>query len=128
MARTDDVINTAGHRISTGRIEEVIMEHSDVAECAVVGRDDTLKGEVPLAFVVLQKDKDHTVIIKELQGIVRNKVGAFAKLDNVVFIHRLPKTRSGKILRNLLRDISNRIATPRITATIEDRTVVPEIQ
>ena len=128
MARTDDVINTAGHRISTGRIEEVIMEHSDVAECAVVGRDDTLKGEVPLAFVVLQTDKYHTVIIKELQGIVRNKVGAFAKLDNVVFIQRLPKTRSGKILRNLLRDISNRIATPRITATIEDRTVVPEIQ
>lgn len=128
MARTDDVINTAGHRISTGRIEEVIMEHSDVAECAVVGRDDTLKGEVPLAFVLLQTDKDHTVIIKELQGIVRNKVGAFAKLDNVVFIQRLPKTRSGKILRNLLRDISNRIATPRITATIEDRTVVPEIQ
>lgn len=128
MARTDDVINTAGHRISTGRIEEVIMEHSDVAECAVVGRDDTLKGEVPLAFVVLQLDKDHKVIIKELQGIVRNKVGAFAKLDNVVFIQRLPKTRSGKILRNLLRDISNRIATPRITATIEDRTVVPEIQ
>jgi propionyl-CoA synthetase len=128
MARTDDVINTAGNRISTGRIEEVIMEHSDVAECAVVGRDDTLKGEVPLAFVVLQKDKDHTVIIKELQGIVRNKVGAFAKLDNVVFIQRLPKTRSGKILRNLLRDISNRIAKPRITATIEDRTVVPEIQ
>ena len=128
MARTDDVINTAGHRISTGRIEEVIMEHSEVAECAVVGRDDTLKGEVPLAFVVLQTDKDHTVIIKELQGIVRNQVGAFAKLDNVVFIQRLPKTRSGKILRNLLRDISNRIATPRITATIEDRTVVPEIQ
>ena len=128
MARTDDVINTAGHRISTGRIEEVIMEHSDVAECAVVGRDDTLKGEVPLAFVVLQTDKDHTVIIKELQGIVRNQVGAFAKLDNVVFIQRLPKTRSGKILRNLLRDISNRIATPRITATIEDSTVVPEIQ
>ena len=68
------------------------------------------------------------MIIKELQGIVRNKVGAFANLDNVVFIQRLPKTRSGKILRNLLRDISNRIATPRITATIEDRTVVPEIK
>lgn len=130
MARTDDVINTAGHRISTGRIEEVIMEHHDVSECAVVGRDDTLKGEVPLAYVVLQEDKgdDHKVIIKELQGIVRNKVGAFAKLDNVVFIQRLPKTRSGKILRNLLRDISNHITTPRIAATIEDRTVVPEIQ
>lgn len=128
MARTDDVINTAGHRISTGRIEEVVMEHQDVAECAVVGRDDTLKGEVPLAFVVLQNNKDQAKVTKELQNIVRDKVGAFAKLDNVVFIQRLPKTRSGKILRNLLRDISNRIATPRITATIEDRSVVPEIQ
>ena len=128
MARTDDVINTAGHRISTGRIEEVVMEHPDVAECAVVGRDDTLKGEVPLAFVVLQNSKDQAKVTKELQNIVRDKVGAFAKLDNVVFIQRLPKTRSGKILRNLLRDISNRIATPRITATIEDRSVVPEIQ
>ena len=128
MARTDDVINTAGHRISTGRIEEVVMEHQDVAECAVVGRDDTLKGEVPLAFVVLQNNKDQAKVTKELQNIVRDKVGAFAKLDNVVFIQRLPKTRSGKILRNLLRDISNRIETPRITATIEDRSVVPEIQ
>jgi propionyl-CoA synthetase len=86
MARTDDVINTAGHRISTGRIEEVVMEHQDVAECAVVGRDDTLKGEVPLAFVVLQNNKDQAKVTKELQNIVRDKVGAFAKLDNVVFI------------------------------------------
>ena len=86
MARTDDVINTAGHRISTGRIEEVVMEHQDVAECAVVGRDDTLKGEVPLAFVVLQNSKDQNKVTKELQNIVRDKVGAFAKLDNVVFI------------------------------------------
>ena len=128
MARTDDVINTAGHRISTGRIEEVLMEHPDIAECAVVGRDDSLKGEVPVAYVVMQREKDHKQINKELQVIVRDKVGAFAKLDNVVFIQKLPKTRSGKILRNLLRDISNKIATPRITATIEDRSVVAEIQ
>ncbi len=128
MARTDDVINTAGHRISTGRIEEVLMEHADIAECAVVGRDDSLKGEVPVAYVVMQREKDHKQINKELQVIVRDKVGAFAKLDNVVFIQKLPKTRSGKILRNLLRDISNKISTPRITATIEDRSVVAEIQ
>ena len=66
MARTDDVINTAGHRISTGRIEEVVMEHPDVAECAVVGREDSLKGEVSLAFVVLQNNKDTKQVTKEL--------------------------------------------------------------
>ena len=70
---------------------------------------------------------DHNQLAKELQKIVREKVGAFAKLENVIFIQRLPKTRSGKILRNLLRDIANGIATPRITTTIEDRAVVPEI-
>ena len=128
MNRTDDVINTAGHRISTGRLEEVIMEHKNVAECAVIGRDDPLKGDVPLAFVVLQNDQHRDKVAKELQVIVREKVGAFAKLDNVIFINKLPKTRSGKILRNLLRDISNRKAEPRITATIEDRSVVPDIQ
>lgn len=127
MTRTDDVINTAGHRISTGRIEEVLAEHPNVAEVAVVGKDDSLKGDVPMAFVVMQKDMDTKQLSKELQVIVREKVGAFAKLENVIFIPRLPKTRSGKILRNLLRDISNNIATPRITATIEDRGVVPEI-
>ena len=70
---------------------------------------------------------DHNQLAKELQKIVREKIGAFAKLENVIFIQRLPKTRSGKILRNLLRDIANGIATPRITPTIEDRGVVPEI-
>lgn len=127
MTRTDDVINTAGHRISTGRIEEVLAEHPNVAENAVVGRDDPLKGDVPLAYIVIQKDMDLEKLAKELQKIVREKIGAFAKLDNVIFVQRLPKTRSGKILRNLLRDISNGIKTPRVTATIEDRSVVPEI-
>ena len=127
MTRTDDVINTAGHRISTGRIEEVLAEHPNVAENAVVGRDDPLKGDVPLAYIVIQKDMDLEKLAKELQKIVREKIGAFAKLDNVIFVQRLPKTRSGKILRNLLRDISNGIKSPRVTATIEDRSVVPEI-
>lgn len=87
MARTDDVINTAGHRISTGRIEEVLMEHPDVAECAVVGRDDSLKGDVPMAFVVLQRQgADQNKVKKELGVVVRDKVGAFAKLEEVVFI------------------------------------------
>ena len=127
MARTDDVINTAGHRISTGRIEEVLAEHPFVAENAVVGKDDSLKGEVPVAFIVIQKEMDHAKLAKELQSIVREKVGAFAKLEGIVFVNRLPKTRSGKILRNLMRDISNGIKAPRITPTIEDRGVVPEI-
>lgn len=128
MTRTDDVINTAGHRISTGRIEEVLAEHPLVAESAVVGRDDRLKGEVPTAFIVLNKgDSDKDKLVKDLQKIVREKVGAFAKLDNVIIIKRLPKTRSGKILRNLLRDISNGISTPRVAPTIEDREVVPEL-
>ena len=128
MNRTDDVINTAGHRISTGRLEEVIMEHPNVAECAVIGRDDPLKGDVPVAYVVLQNDQQRDKATKELQVIVREKVGAFAKLENVIFVNKLPKTRSGKILRNLLRDISNRKAELRITATIEDRSVVPDLQ
>lgn len=127
MTRTDDVINTAGHRISTGRIEEVLSEHRYVAECAVVGKEDQLKGEVPVAFVILQQEGDHKKIYKELQDIVRNKVGAFAKLEGLIFIQRLPKTRSGKILRNLLRDVSNGVPEPRIAPTIEDRSVVPEI-
>lgn len=128
MTRTDDVINTAGHRISTGRIEEVLAEHPAVAENAVVGKDDPLKGDVPIAFVVMQKDVDKIKLSKELQAIVREKVGAFAKLEKVIFLPRLPKTRSGKILRNLLRDVSNNVPNPRVTATIEDRAVVPEIQ
>lgn len=127
MARTDDVINTAGHRISTGRIEEVLAEHPFVAENAVIGKDDSLKGEVPVAFIVIQKEMDRAKLTKELQAIVRDKIGAFAKLEGVIFVPRLPKTRSGKILRNLLRDISNGIKAPRITPTIEDRGVVPEI-
>lgn len=127
MARTDDVINTAGHRISTGRIEEVLAEHKGVAECAVVGKDDSLKGDVPIAFVVLQKETDRKKLAGEIQKLVREKIGAFAKLEGVIFVEKLPKTRSGKILRNLLRDISNGIKTPRVTATIEDRGVVPDI-
>ena len=128
MTRTDDVINVAGHRISTGRIEEVLLDHDElIAECAVVGREDSLKGEVPIAYVVLQVERDHTQVSKEIQLLVREKIGAFGKLDKVIFVKKLPKTRSGKILRNLLRDISNNVEKPRVTPTIEDATVVPEI-
>ena len=127
MTRTDELINTAGHRISTGRIEEVLAEHTLVAECAVVGKDDPLRGDVPFAYVVVQRQADRLQLAKDLQALVREKVGAFAKLDNVIVIKRLPKTRSGKILRNLLRDIANEVEKPRIAPTIEDRDIVPEI-
>lgn len=109
MTRTDDVINVAGHRISTGRIEEVLTGHESVAECAVIGREDRLKGQVPVAFVVLQHGNTHEILDKELQTLIREKIGAFGKLDRIVFVNKLPKTRSGKILRNLLRDISNNV-------------------
>ena len=128
MTRTDDVINVAGHRISTGRLEEVLNDHPFIAECAVIGREDTLKGHVPVAFVILQEDGcDRTKLSKDIQQVVRERVGAFAKLDRIVFIEKLPKTRSGKILRNLLRDISNNVQQPRVTPTIEDISVIPEI-
>ena len=127
MTRTDDVINTAGHRISTGRIEEVLAEHPLVAECAVIGKEDRIKGDVPFAYIVLQKDIDHKKVAKEIQDSVRSKIGAFARLEGIIFVQKLPKTRSGKLLRNLLRDISNGIKTPRVTATIEDTSVVADI-
>lgn len=127
MTRTDDVINVAGHRLSTGRIEEVIPEVKGVVECAVIGKEDEMKGEVPVAFVILQDKGDPEKADKEIQKIVREKVGAFAKLDKVVFVQKLPKTRSGKILRNLLRDITNQKEKPRITPTIEDKSIIPDL-
>ena len=128
MTRTDDVINVAGHRLSTGRLEEVLTGSHFVAECAVVGREDRLKGEVPIAFVIMQKeDGAWAKMEQELNKQIREKVGAFAKLDAIIRVKRLPKTRSGKILRNLLRDISNGVKSPRVAATIEDQTVVQEL-
>lgn len=116
MTRMDDVINTAGHRLSTGRLEEVINDHELVAESAVLGFDHPLRGETPLAFVILngsegfeampeEKRKD---LVKVINGKVRADVGAFAKLEGVLFLNRLPKTRSGKILRGTMRKIANR--------------------
>ena len=86
MTRTDDVINVAGHRISTGRIEEVLNGHESVAECAVIGREESIKGQVPIAFLVLQHGNTHEILDKELQKLVREKIGAFGKLDRIVFV------------------------------------------
>ncbi len=128
MSRTDDVINVAGHRLSTGAIEEVLASHPDVAECAVIGAADDLKGQLPVGFLVLKAgvDRDPADIVKETIDLVRERVGPVAVFKRAVVVARLPKTRSGKILRGTMRKIAdgNAYKTP---ATIEDPVVLEEI-
>ena len=128
MARTDDVINVAGHRLSTGQIEEVISEHPDVAECAVIGINDELKGQIPISLVCLYpvSQNSETKICEEIVQLVINKVGRVSSLKKVVIIDRLPKTRSGKIVRSTMVKIANQEKWM-IPATIEDATVLDEI-
>jgi len=128
MARTDDIINVAGHRLSTGAIEEVLAAHPDVAECAVIGVADELKGQIPLGLLVLKVgvERKHTEICDETVQLVRERVGPVAVFKQAVVVDRLPKTRSGKILRGTMRRIADgeKYATP---ATIEDPAVLDEI-
>lgn len=128
MGRTDDVMNVAGHRLSSGELEEVIADHSAVAECAVVGMRDETRGQVPLGVVVLKDgaNVDASSLEAELVAKVRAKIGAFAYFREAVVVARLPKTRSGKILRNLLRKIADGDEWS-IPPTIEDAGVVDEI-
>jgi propionyl-CoA synthetase len=107
MGRIDDVINVAGHRLSTGAMEEIVARHKDVAECAVLGADDQLKGQVPVGFVVLKAgvDRKPEEIIAELVQMVRNELGALACFKEAAVVKALPKTRSGKILRSPMRKI-----------------------
>ena len=110
MSRTDDVINTAGHRLSTGAMEEVISNHSDVAECAVVGVKDELKGEVPVGLACLNTgcNREHSEICKEIINLIRKEIGPVASFKKIAIVHALPKTRSGKILRKTIRSIINK--------------------
>ncbi len=128
MARTDDIINVAGHRLSTGGMEEVLSEHPDVAECAVIGIADNLKGQLPCGFVVLKSgvEKPNAEIEKELVALVREKVGPVAAFKLAITVERLPKTRSGKILRATMRKIADgeEFKTP---ATIDDPAILEEI-
>jgi propionyl-CoA synthetase len=128
MSRTDDVINVAGHRLSTGAIEEVLASHPDVAECAVIGAADQLKGQLPLGFLVLKAgvDRDPAEIVAETVALVREKVGPVAVFKKAVVVGRLPKTRSGKILRATMRSIADG-GEYRVPATIEDPVVLDEI-
>ncbi len=128
MGRVDDIINVAGHRLSTGGMEEVIAKHPDVAECAVVGVHDQLKGEVPIGFYVLKAgvNRDSKDIDKELVSMIRNEIGALACFKQASNIKRLPKTRSGKILRGTIRKIANG-EEYKVPSTIDDPAILDEI-
>jgi propionyl-CoA synthetase len=128
MSRIDDVINVAGHRLSTGALEEALATHPAVAECAVIGVSDTLKGEMPLGFVVLSAgaDVDEDTLRKELVQTVRAQVGPIATPRNILVVQRLPKTRSGKILRATMRKIAQN-ESYNMPATIEDPAVLEEL-
>ena len=121
LGRTDDIINTAGHRMSTGSMEEILMQHSDVADCAVIGVKDDLKGEVPVGFVVTiaGSTKDDDVLCDELIQLVRDDLGPVASFKKVAVVKALPKTRSGKILRGTMAKIANG-EEYKITPTVED--------
>ena len=128
MARTDDIINVAGHRLSTGGMEEVLASHKDVAECAVIGVADQLKGELPLGFVVLKAgvERPKEEIVKELVQMVRERIGPVAAFKLATVVQRLPKTRSGKVLRGTMKKIADG-AEYQMPATIDDPLTLTEI-
>ena len=128
MGRTDDIINVAGHRLSTGGMEEVLAAHRDVAECAVIGIADTLKGEVPCGFIVLKSgvDRPSAEIEQECVTLVRDKIGPVAAFKLAITVGRLPKTRSGKILRGTMKKIADGEVWT-VPATIDDPVVLDEI-
>ena len=129
MSRTDDIINVAGHRLSTGAMEEVLSEHPDIAECAVIGVNDNLKGQLPLGFICLNAgvDRNHEEIIAESISLVRDKIGPVASFKMAVIIESLPKTRSGKILRGAMLKIANGEEF-KVPATIDDPSILEEIK
>ncbi|MGD8739845.1 MAG: propionyl-CoA synthetase [Desulfobacterales bacterium] len=129
MSRTDDIINVAGHRLSTGAMEEVLADHPDVAECAVLGVEDKLKGQVPVGFVVLNAgvNRETGDIIGEVIQMVRERIGPVASFKTATVVKRLPKTRSGKILRGTIQKIADN--TPyNVPATIDDPAILDEME
>jgi propionyl-CoA synthetase len=129
MSRTDDIINVAGHRLSTGAMEEVLADHPDVAECAVLGVEDSLKGQIPIGFLVLNAgvDRKEADIVKEVIQMVRDRIGPVAAFKTATVVKRLPKTRSGKILRGTIQKIADNkeFKTP---ATIDDPATLTEME
>jgi len=129
MARTDDIINVAGHRLSTGAMEEVLADHPEVAECAVLGVDDQLKGQVPIGFLVLNAGvtRNPDDIVAEVIQMVRERIGPVASFKTATVVKRLPKTRSGKILRGTIQKIADN-REYRTPATIDDPAILGEIE
>jgi propionyl-CoA synthetase len=127
--RVDDIINTAGHRLSTSQMEEVLTHHNDIVEAAVVPGKDEIKGEIPIGFVVLKSGskKDPIELEKECIKKVRNDIGAVASFKKCIIVEKLPKTRSGKIVRNVLKALVNG-DEPKIPPTIEDVKVVEDVR
>jgi len=127
--RVDDVINVAGHRLSTAEMEEIVASHHSVAECAVIGINDELKGQIPLALVVAKSGEDieHFQLQHEVVKLVREQIGAVASLRDVVMVQRLPKTRSGKILRKMMRSIADG-ENFQVPSTIDDEAIIDEIR
>jgi propionyl-CoA synthetase len=128
MSRTDDIINVAGHRLSTGAMEEILADHPDVAECAVLGVDDKIKGQVPIGFLVLNAGvtRNPDEIITETIQMVRDRIGPVASFKTGTVVRRLPKTRSGKILRGTIQKIADNKPF-NIPATIDDPLVLDEM-
>jgi propionyl-CoA synthetase len=129
MGRVDDVINVAGHKLSTGGMEEEVAGHQDVAECAVIGAEDQLKGQVPIGFVVLKAGvhRNPKEITDELVQMVRKEIGPLACFKTAMVVERLPKTRSGKILRGTMRKIADGQSYT-VPSTIEDPTSLVQIE
>src|SRR5438552_192364 len=129
MGRIDDVINVSGHRIGTMEVESSLVSHPTVAEAAVVGRPDEMKGQGIVAFVTLAAGHEAQPILKdELKGHVAKTIGGFAKPDEIRFTDSLPKTRSGKIMRRLLRDLASGQVTTGDTSTLEDLSVLAKLR
>jgi propionyl-CoA synthetase len=129
MARTDDIINVAGHRLSTGAMEEVLADHPDVAECAVLGVENQLKGQVPVGFLVLNAgvERSEAEITAEAIQMVRERIGPVASFKTATVVKRLPKTRSGKILRGTIQKIADNKEW-KMPATIDDPAILDEIE
>jgi propionyl-CoA synthetase len=129
MSRTDDIINVAGHRLSTGAMEEILADHPDVAECAVLGVHDALRGQVPIGFLVLNAGvaRSPDEIVAETVRMVRDRIGPVAAFKTAAVVNRLPKTRSGKILRGTIQRIADN-EPYKAPATIDDPAILEEME
>jgi propionyl-CoA synthetase len=129
MGRTDDIISVAGQRLSATSLEDVVASHADVAECAVIGMKDELRGEIPCGFVVLKPEVERPwiEIEREIVQLVRDRIGPVASFRTVINVQRLPKTRSGKVLRSTMKRIADR-ETWTMPATIDDPQIFEDIE